>query len=106
MNYWYNKEDIEGFRLLINEGQTPTVDNFQAFQIDEPFLNGIRSVLENDTYEGGSRCVTYFRDAFVIDGKVINLCLSCGDIIIDGVRHYLSSSGEVKLLDIKENLKK
>lgn len=42
------------------------------------------------------RCVSVYRDAFIFEGDVYNICLSCGDYYKNDTRYYLNNTKQIK----------
>lgn len=102
-NKWLNKENI-GYRdvIVTDIGVVNTTD-LQVFDMTQEQLERFREIM-SDLREGGHKCIRVFRDAVMIDSDIYNICLSCGDIRLNGQIYSFKSDGKEKLQKLKEEI--
>lgn len=101
-NKWLNKENI-GYRdvIVTDIGVVNTTD-LQVFDMTQEQLEKFREIMK-DVDDLTTRCITVYRDSVIIDSNIYNICLSCGDILINGKKHGLGA-GKEKLQKLKEEI--
>ncbi len=63
-----------------------------------------RDILANNISEGAHRCISVYRDGFILNEYTYNICLSCGDFYRDNEHFYLTSKGIEEFKLFKELL--
>ena len=102
-NKWLNKEYIGYDDLLITDIGVVNTTDLEVFDMTEEQLERFREIM-SDLREGGHRCIRVFRDAIMVDSDIYNICLSCGDIRLNGKIYSFKSDGLKKLEELKEEI--
>ncbi len=93
---WYSSE---------NDISDLNVDNLRSsndeIPLDKTKVNLIKDIFNNLEKGLPSRCLSIYRDVILHEGTRINLCLSCGDIMVNGKVTYLSDRDLQVLKNIK-----
>lgn len=61
----------------------------------------LASILEDNESQLQHMCLSVYRDAFIYEGDIYNVCLSCGDFYRNNNRFYLSEAGIKKFKEFK-----
>lgn len=93
---WFNEESFRHSDLLSDNISEKTLE----FEISKEDVDELTEILYNLS-DDQSRCITVFRDVVIINGDIYDICLSCGDIVIDGKWQSLSNEQRVKLKELK-----
>ena len=81
---YYTKDYVQG--KLIDEDGDITINDFNTIEFNPKKLVDL---INKSLGELGHKCITTYRHAFIYEDVVYNLCLSCGDVLIDGEHYYL-----------------
>lgn len=102
-NIWYNQQITGNMQPLVTElDQILYTDSI--VKLSDSDVEEIKNILEAEYSKGQHRCISVYRDAVILDDKIYNLCLSCGDVITDTGVKYFTSDQENKLKEIKKKL--
>ena len=83
---YYTKDYVKG--KLIDENGDITINDFNTIEFKPKKLVDL---IDKSLGELGHKCITTYRHAFIYKGVIYNLCLSCGDVLIDGEHYYLKN---------------
>lgn len=100
MNKWYNDQNINIATKLsenINE-------NTLSRDLSDEDVQRVEKIFSEFQTDFSHRCISVYRDAIQINKKFYDICLSCGDVIIDGKLYYLTGVQEDALKELKIKL--
>jgi hypothetical protein len=88
-NTVYSTDEYLKGKLISEDGQL-TISNLREKQLKEGEIKDIIQLLTegtNDDYQ--HICMSVYRDAFIFNGNIYNICLGCGDYYKNNEHHYL-----------------
>lgn len=95
--------DCNNNTKLIKENTVLSQDACEIRLTDSEALE-LSSILEDNESMAQHKCISVYRDAFIYEGDIYNVCLSCGDFYRNNTHHYLSTEGIKKFKQFKCNL--
>jgi type I restriction-modification system DNA methylase subunit len=98
-NTWYNDQDNFASKLSEN-----IKEDTKSKELSQEDIARIEKVFSEFQTDFSHRCISVYRDAVNINGKIYDICLSCGDVILDGQIYYLTSVQEDALKELKIKL--
>ena len=100
-NTWYIKDNINSGTKIPNLSEEESKD-LQIIKLNENLVKTIRELLSKPFFNDRTRCISFYRDTIVIDNKVYNICLSCGDINFDDKNVMITQEQEIALKELKQ----
>lgn len=99
-NKWYIKDNIGAgeFINIVDAG-------VETIELDEETESILRDIFDEPFFQGSSRCISFYRDTIMLDSTVYNICLSCGDVAVNGERVMLTRNQELVLKDLKQKIR-
>ncbi len=98
-NTWYNDQDN-----FVSKLSEKIDENTTSRELSQEDIERIEKIFSHFQTDFSHRCISVYRDAININGKVYDVCLSCGDVIIDNQIYYLTSVQEDALKELKIKL--
>ena len=98
MNKWFNNQSITPMEFILDTD----IEGTRVVDLTDEQALIIKSILEQKFSIDHHRCISVYRDTIVIDDVIYNLCLSCGDVIINNEVFYLTSFQEESLIQLKK----
>lgn len=99
-NIWHTKADMPyNTELMEESGEVTRSNTIQHTLTPQQVLDFQEKI--SHLQEGGHRCARVYRDAIKVNGIVYNICMSCGDILING-KIYSFSRGEHYITDLEQ----
>lgn len=100
---YYTNDYIAG-RLIKSHYDLDTTVAIYRVDISEEETKELVNILESSKSSDGHRCAVVYRDAFIYNEDVYNICLSCGDYLKNDEHYYITSEGIGKLKEFKQKI--
>lgn len=97
---YYTGEYLNG--KLIND--LDITQEVREVVLTDEISKKLRDILGGNVSQASHRCISVYRDGFVLNGHTYNICLSCGDFYRDDDHYYLTKEGIEEFKNIKEGL--
>lgn len=100
-NKWYNSQ---GINIATKLSENLDRSDLIVVDLSAEDTKELENIFSNFQSEFSHRCLSVYRDAVKVNGKIYDLCLSCGDTILDGKIYYLTGDQEDRLKTLKDKL--
>lgn len=104
-NKWLNNENINsGDTILDYKLQLMFPENVKQYYMTDAQIREFERIISNVT-EDSSRCIKFFRDSVMINSRMYNICLSCGDVEINGEKFFLKGDDLSAMIKLKKKIR-
>jgi hypothetical protein len=98
---WYSKKNISS-GVYITDLKASEMEDVMIVDLPDEDIETLENIFSESMYNDRSRCISYYRDTIFFQDKIYNICLSCGDVTIDGERFMLTQNQNKELTILKE----